>query len=51
MGYDFAIEEIRTAIAIEAALGGETIEESNLSTYSSSVVAGSDSNDGCISVV
>jgi Nif11 domain len=43
LGYDFTLEQIRTAIAIEAALGGEVLEESNLSTYSSSPSVAADS--------
>jgi Nif11 domain len=42
LGCEFTLEQVRTALAIEAALGGEVLEESNLSTNSSSVVAGSD---------
>lgn len=37
MGYSFTIEEVRAAIAIEVAIGGDVIEESNLSTRISPV--------------
>jgi len=32
MGYSFTIEQARAAMAIEVAIGGDVIEESNLST-------------------
>jgi len=32
MGYSFTIEQVRAAMAIEVAIGGDVIEESNLST-------------------
>jgi hypothetical protein len=32
MGYSFTIEQARAAMAIEVAMGGDVIEESNLST-------------------
>jgi hypothetical protein len=32
MGYNFTIEQARAALAIEVAMGGDAIEESNLST-------------------
>lgn len=32
MGYEFTIEQARAAMAIEVALGGDVLEESNLST-------------------
>jgi hypothetical protein len=37
MGYNFTIEQARAAMAIEVALGGDVIEESNLSTSNSPV--------------
>jgi hypothetical protein len=37
MGYSFTIEQARAALAIEVALGGDAIEESNLSTRISPV--------------
>ena len=37
MGYSFTIEEVRAAMAIEVAIGGDVIEESNLSTRISPV--------------
>jgi hypothetical protein len=37
MGYSFTIEEARAAMAIEVAIGGDVIEESNLSTRISPV--------------
>ncbi len=33
MGYYFTIEQIRTALSIEAVLRGKVLEESNLFTY------------------
>jgi hypothetical protein len=45
MGYEFTIEQIRAALAIEAALGGEVLEESNLSTSAALLVeAGTEPN-------
>jgi hypothetical protein len=41
MGYSFTIEQARAALAIEVALGGDAIEESNLSTQNSLVARGS----------
>jgi cytochrome P450 len=32
MGYSFTIEQARAAMAIETAIGGDALEESNLST-------------------
>lgn len=37
MGYEFTIEQARAAMAIEVALGGDVLEESNLSTSTISV--------------
>jgi len=37
MGYSFTIEQARAAMAIEVAMGGDVIEESNLSTRNSPV--------------
>ncbi|CAA9479614.1 MAG: hypothetical protein AVDCRST_MAG96-936 [uncultured Segetibacter sp.] len=37
MGYSFTIEQVRAALAIEVAIGGDVIEESNLSAGSSPV--------------
>ena len=37
MGYSFTIEQARAAMAIEVAMGGDAIEESNLSTRISPV--------------
>ena len=37
MGYSFTIEQVRAAMAIEVAIGGDVIEESNLSTGSPTV--------------
>ena len=37
MGYSFTIEQARAALAIEVAIGGDVIEESNLSTASPTV--------------
>jgi hypothetical protein len=37
MGYSFTIEQVRAAMAIEVAIGGDVIEESNLSTGISKV--------------
>ncbi|NEQ29216.1 MAG: hypothetical protein F6K28_61855, partial [Microcoleus sp. SIO2G3] len=37
MGYSFTIEQVRAAMAIEVAIGGDVIEESNLSTRISPV--------------
>jgi Nif11 domain len=39
MGYEFTIEQARAAMAIEVALGGDVLEESNLSTSKSPIVA------------
>ena len=40
MGYNFTIEQARAAMAIETALGGDVIEESNLSIGNSPVAFG-----------
>jgi hypothetical protein len=40
MGYSFTIEQARAAMAIEVAIGGEAIEESNLSARISPVARG-----------
>jgi hypothetical protein len=40
MGYSFTIEQAHAALAIEVALGGDAIEESNLSTRISPVALG-----------
>jgi Nif11 domain len=40
MGYEFTIEQARAAMAIEVALGGDVLEESNLSTSKSPVAIG-----------
>jgi len=40
MGYSFTIEQARAAMAIEVAMGGDAIEESNLSTRNSPVAFG-----------
>ena len=40
MGYNFTIEQARAAMAIEVALGGDVLEESNLSTSNSPVALG-----------
>jgi len=37
MGYSFTIEQARAAMAIEVAIGGDVLEESNLSTRNSPV--------------
>jgi hypothetical protein len=37
MGYSFTIEQARAAMAIEVAIGGDVLEESNLSTRISPV--------------
>ncbi|MEG4230386.1 Nif11-like leader peptide family natural product precursor [Microcoleus sp. N9_B2] len=37
MGYHFTIEQARAAMAIEVAMGGDVLEESNLSTRNSPV--------------
>ena len=37
MGYNFTVEQARAAMAIEVAMGGDAIEESNLSTRISPV--------------
>jgi hypothetical protein len=37
IGYDFTIEQARAAMAIEVAIGGDVLEESNLSDGSSVV--------------
>jgi Nif11 domain len=39
LGYEFTIEQARAAMAIEVALGGDVLEESNLSTSNSPVAA------------
>ena len=41
MGYKFTIEQARAAMAIEVAIGGDVLEESNLSTLDSPVAFGS----------
>ena len=40
MGYEFTIEQVRAAMAIEVAIGGDVLEESNLSTLDSPVALG-----------
>ena len=37
MGYSFTVEQARAAMAIEVAMGGDVLEESNLSTRISPV--------------
>lgn len=37
LGYNFTLEQARAAMAIEVALGGHVLEESNLSTVESPV--------------
>ena len=37
MGYEFTIEQARAAMAIEVAVGGDVLEESNLDTINSPV--------------
>jgi hypothetical protein len=39
MGYSFTIEQARAAMAIEVAIGGDVLEESNLSTRNAPVGA------------
>ncbi|MEO8893018.1 MAG: Nif11-like leader peptide family natural product precursor [Coleofasciculaceae cyanobacterium] len=40
IGYKFTIEQARAAMAIETAIGGDVIEESNLSTANQPVAYG-----------
>lgn len=46
MGYEFTIEQARAAMAIEVAVGGDVLEESNLSTIDSPVARGCASCQG-----
>jgi Nif11 domain len=47
MGYNFTIEQARAAMAIEVAMGGDAIEENNLSTRISPVARFSTCIVGC----
>jgi hypothetical protein len=46
MGYSFTIEQARAALAIEVAIGGDVLEESNLSTRNAPIAMGSITTGG-----